>query len=92
MRTVIKQGWVQNGQLVFSEPLELPEGTEVSVEIELLEAEQSVIVQTEQFLREADFSALPFFGMWADRKDMKDSTSWLRKERKKWSQRFKPQD
>ena len=30
----------------------------------------------------------PFFGMWSDRKDMKDSTAWVRKIREEqWSRR-----
>ena len=32
-------------------------------------------------------SSLPFFGMWADREDMADSTAWVRKERERWSER-----
>ncbi|MCZ6681353.1 MAG: type II toxin-antitoxin system Phd/YefM family antitoxin [Candidatus Poribacteria bacterium] len=35
---------------------------------------------------------LPFFGMWADRDDMRDSTAWVRKEREKWHQRVTHQD
>lgn len=27
---------------------------------------------------------LPFFGMWADRTDMSDSSKWVRQERKQW--------
>ena len=35
-----------------------------------------------------DITSLPFFGMWADRKDMRDSAKWVRKEREKWSSRL----
>jgi prevent-host-death family protein len=35
---------------------------------------------------------LPFFGMWADRDDMRNSTTWVRKGREKWHQRVERQD
>ncbi len=38
------------------------------------------------------FADLPFFGMWADREDMKDSAAWVREERASWNQRVKSQD
>jgi hypothetical protein len=33
-------------------------------------------------------TSLPFYGMWADREDMADSTTWVRKERERWSGRL----
>jgi len=30
---------------------------------------------------------LPFFGMWADRKDMDDSGKWVRQQREQWHDR-----
>ena len=31
-----------------------------------------------------DMTALPCFGIWADREDMQDSATWVRKEREAW--------
>ncbi len=38
------------------------------------------------------FTALPCFGMWSDREEMRDSADWVRKERARWQQRMEPQD
>lgn len=78
-----KSGKVQGRGIVFSEPLALPEGTEVVVFIEPLAAGE----QTASPGAGADFATLPFFGMWADRKDMRDSAAWVRRERERWQQR-----
>jgi hypothetical protein len=39
-----------------------------------------------------EFLSQPFFGMYADRDDMKDSVAWVRKKREKWHQRARRQD
>lgn len=80
---LIERGKVQGGGIVFSEPLALPEGTEVVVHIEPVEANgQDIPVSGGE-----NFADLPFFGMWADREDMRDSAAWVRKEREKWHHR-----
>ncbi len=38
-------------------------------------------------VRLEDFARLPFFGMWADREDIRDSTAWVRERRGQWHQR-----
>lgn len=85
---LIERGKVQGGGITFSKPLALPEGTEVVVFIEPLVAGE----QTTSPSAEEDFAALPFFGIWADRGDMKDSAVWVRRERKRWQQRLARQD
>ena len=77
-----ERGKVQHGGIVFAKPLSLPEGTDV-VRIEPVAAEPSSAAP----VRGADFSSLPFFGMWADRPDMDDSEAWLCSEREQWRQR-----
>jgi hypothetical protein len=83
-----ERGKIQAGSIVFPKPLALPEGTEVLVSIELLALKE----QTASSDKEEDFVTLPFFGMWRDRQDMKDSAAWVRKERKRWQQRAARQD
>lgn len=38
--------------------------------------------------KKVDFSKLPAFGMWKDRKDMKDPAAWVRKIREMESKRI----
>jgi hypothetical protein len=46
---------------------------------------ETLIDRAEEILRErlekVPFAALPFFGMWADREDMRDSAAWVRRLR-----------
>jgi hypothetical protein len=86
---VIQQGKIKEGTIVFEKPLPLPEGTEVVVRIEPIGAPWEPLVPQGKV---ADFLALPCFGMWADREDMKDSVAWVRREREKWQQRAYRQD
>ena len=85
MSVIIEEGKVNNGHIVLSKPLALPEGTEVRVQIEPIDPENTQNTAAE---KNEDFANQPFFGMWADREDMRDSVAWLRKEREKWQQRF----
>ncbi len=89
MVLIIEDGKVNNGHIVLSKPISLPEGTEVRVQIELADL-TSVNRQDTDSDESEDFINLPCFGMWADREDMRDSVTWLRKERKKWQQRLTP--
>lgn len=84
----VKHGEVKNGGVVFSEPLGLAEGTQVTVVIEPLSVGEKPADPSEAH----DFDALPFFGMWADRGDMEDSAAWVRQERDRWQQRAARQD
>jgi hypothetical protein len=85
---ITQRGKVQNGTLVLAEPLTLPEGAEVVVRIETLDADAAATV----LLDSGDLAGLPFIGMWADRDDMNDSAAWVRRERDEWHQRALRQD
>ncbi len=84
---LMERGKVKGGGIVFSEPLTLPEGTEVVVQIEPVEAAPQSAGPSS-----ADFAALPFFGMWADREEMSDSAAWVRRGREQWQQRLTQRD
>ena len=84
---LLERGKVKSGAIVFSEPLTLPEGTEVLVQIEPVAARAQSVGPAS-----ADFAALPFFGMWADREEMSDSAAWVGREREQWQQRLKQRD
>lgn len=90
MALIIKKGKVNNGHIIFSKPLALPEGTEVRVQINLIDAEEIVDTdetQNTETCEHEEFANLPFFGMWADREDMRDSVAWVQKQREKWIER-----
>jgi hypothetical protein len=80
---VITRGTVKNGTIVVHEPIGLPDGTEVIVSIEPNVIEHRLSPDE----RLAEFRALPFHGMWADREDMADSVAWVRGIREQWRQR-----
>jgi len=44
-------------------------------------------IKTKEKKKKINFRKLPAFGMWKDRKDMKDSAKWVRELRKKESMR-----
>lgn len=83
---LIESGKIHNGQIVLSQPLSLPEGVEITVRIEVAEK------KVEAAPSDAALLDLPFFGMWADREEMRDSATWVRGERDKWQQRISPLD
>lgn len=91
MALIIEEGKVSNGHIVLTNPLSLPEGTEVRVKIEPVDpvpVNEDDGQDTSSNASE-DFVNLSCFGMWADREDMRDSVAWLRKEREKWQQRLR---
>ena len=93
MALIIEEGKVSNGHIVLSNPLSLPEGTEVRVQIKLIDAEKTVDTnetQNTETCEHEEFVNLPFFGMWADRADMQDSVTWVQKQREKWIERGTP--
>lgn len=44
--------------------------------------------KTKMKKKKIDFSKLPAYGIWKDRKDMRNSAAWVRKLREKNSRRF----
>ncbi|MDE0396737.1 MAG: hypothetical protein OXL96_02920 [Candidatus Poribacteria bacterium] len=85
MALIIQEGTISNGRIVLSKPLSLPEGTEVRIQIELIDTDNT---QSTDAKENEDFANQPFFGMWADREDMRDSVAWVRKQREKWKERI----
>jgi hypothetical protein len=79
---VVENGRVEGGQIVLPEPLHLPDGTEVVVRVEPVEPAEAPPAGAE------DFTSLAFFGMWADRQDLVDSTGWVDRERDQWHRRL----
>jgi len=70
--------------IVPNEPLELPKDQELEIEIRVITRSQ----KRGRRKRAGRVTSLPFFGMWANREDMKDSAAWVRKERERWSERL----
>ncbi len=85
--TAIERGKIKGKSIIFPKNLGYPDGTEVYVRVETVE-------DAERSQREAGeaFSNLAFFGMWADRTDMRDGAAWVREERVKWETRSDRQD
>lgn len=81
---IIGRGVVHGSNIVFPDTLSLPEGTEVVVHIEPV----AKVQPEREPANETDFMEQPWFGMWKDRKDMDDSSIWVRRERESWSPRL----
>jgi hypothetical protein len=82
MATIQVRGRVKDGTIELSDPVDLPDGTEVLVSLEL-PAELPPHVR--------DFLHLPAIGMWQDREEMADPVEWLRKTREEqWQRRINP--
>ena len=67
---VVILGTVQDGRIVLSRPVPLPDGTVVSVSMTPLEANQPAEAAEEEDVE--DSGAESFVGMWADHPDMAD--------------------
>ncbi len=85
--TWLEHGRIQDGAIVLTKPLPLPEGTEVTVRIEAASGSEEEVAAIG-----GGFLSLAFFGMWAERADMDDSSAWVRREREQWQQRTCRQD
>ena len=71
--------------IVPNEPLELAENQELEVEVRIISTSR----RRRKSKRPASrITSMPFFGMWADREDMRDGATWVRKERERWSERL----
>jgi hypothetical protein len=81
---VVREGRIEGGRLIVAESIALPDGTPVRVAIEVLDE------QTQPHNRESPSGedSLPGFGMWANRKDMKDSVDWVNQQRDAWRERL----
>ena len=67
---VVILGTVQDGRIVLSRPVPLPDGTVVSVSMTPLQVDQPSEAQAEEDVE--DFADESFAGMWADHPDMAD--------------------
>lgn len=86
--SLLVRGKIKNGNIVFSKPLPLPEGSEVTVHIDSPGARG----ESAPDLGGSDLQKLAFFGVWSDRPEMTDSRDWVRTERERWQQRLVRRD
>jgi hypothetical protein len=75
------RGHIQGGMVVPDTPLNMPDGLEVELQITASDS-------SDQPANQYDPAIESVFGMWADREDMADSTSWVRKQRDAWNDRL----
>ena len=85
MDVIIEKGEINNGNIVLSKPISLPEGTKVRIQIETV---GTVDEDSETNGNHEELSKMPFVGMWADREDMRDSVNWVRKLRERGLERL----
>ncbi len=81
---IVENGTIVNGAISLDHPLPLADGCHVVVRVATaaLTKEGEVPPAVSE-----DLSSHPFFGLWADREDIKDSGEYVRQERVKWQQR-----
>ncbi len=82
-----KRGHIEHGQVKLSDPVEFPDGTEVTVIIYSGLPSMDTPLEPDDDLS-MQLSELGVFGMWADRADMKDSVERVRQQRAQWDQRL----
>lgn len=80
----IGKGKVTHGGIVLTEPVPLPDGVEIFVQVE-------PVPLFAQGLDE-DLNSLPSFGLWADRDDLPESMTWGRERRQGWHLRSSRSD
>ncbi len=71
--------------IVPNEPLDLPKDQELEIEVRIMPRAGR---RRSAKRLPARVTSMAFFGMWADREDMKDSADWVRKERERWNERL----
>jgi len=91
--SVIIRAHFDGKTIVPDSALDLPADQALEVEVRLVSpAEEAAVTSRTPSHEKPDITALPFFGMWADREDMADSGSWVREEREKWNSRLSGTD
>jgi hypothetical protein len=85
---VVLHGRVEGGRVILSDPVALPDGTPVTVAIEVARAEEGEADSESP----VDFAAEPYFGAWGDREEMRASAAWVDRQRDAWQQRLTPED
>jgi hypothetical protein len=91
--SVIIRAHFDGKSIVPDSDLDLPADQSLEVEVRLITpATKSADTSKAADGGKPDITALPFFGMWADREDMADSGQWVRKERENWNNRLSGTD
>jgi hypothetical protein len=78
---IIIRGHFDGKAIIPGQPVDLPHDRELEIEIRVLSPRRA------RGRRGSKVTSMPFFGMWADREDMRDSAAWVRKERRRWTTR-----
>ena len=75
------RGHIQGGVVVPDTPLDMPDGLQVDVQITVSDTADPV---------ESNYGPAvdSVFGMWKDREDIPDSSTWVRKQRDAWQNRL----
>ena len=91
--SVIIKAHFDGKTIVPDASINLPADQALEVELRLLPNSDKHASEAEpEQSGKLDITSLPFFGMWADRKDITDSAEWVHKEREKWSSRLSGTD
>ena len=80
----IGRGKVTHGGIVLTEPVPLPDGVEVFVQVEPVPLVARGL--------DEDFTTPSFFALSADRDDLPESTTWVRERRQGWHQQATQSD
>jgi hypothetical protein len=75
---MVERATVRKGKIVLDRPVPLPDGAIVTIWLEADEGEAPTAAPPD------DIRDLPFFGMWAGRRDMVDSVAWVNRQRDDW--------
>lgn len=86
---VVENGTILNGAISLDRPLPIADGSQVVVRVET--ATPATPSETPPATPN-DLASHPFFGQWADRKDIPDSSDYVRQEREKWQLRATRRD
>jgi hypothetical protein len=90
--SVIIKAHFDGNTIVPDTKIDLPSGQALEVELRVLGPAASKPQSSMAVTEGVDITSYPFFGMWADRKDMMDSAVWVREEREKWNSRLSDTD
>ena len=80
---VVENGIIISGAISLDHPLPIADGSQVVVRVETAATDPIATALNSS----EDLSSHPFFGQWADRKDIVDSSDFVRQEREKWQLR-----
>jgi hypothetical protein len=90
--SVIIRAHFDGNTIVPDAQIDLPSGQALEIELRVLAPSGSKKEISKAEKEGIDITSFPFFGMWADRKDVTDSAIWVREEREKWNSRLSDTD